>query len=63
MENNTKYNNESFGDFEFNYAVVMHGKLSELQRIKEFLEKQHGIIIRYHTLDRGKLLIKREQED
>lgn len=62
MEDKTEYTNESFGDFEFNYAVVMHGKLSELQRIKDFLEKQHGIIIRYHTLDRGKLLIKRESD-
>ena len=63
MENGTNFNNESFGDFEFNYAIVMHGKLADLQQIKEYLEQQRGIIIRYHTLDRGKLFIKREQGD
>ena len=55
-------NNSDFGDFEFNYAVVIHGTLSQLQQIKEYLAKQQGIIIRYQTLDRGKLLIKREGE-
>lgn len=62
MRENTDFNNENFGDFEFNYAVVMHGKLSDLQQIKEYLEKQQGVVIRYHTLDRGKLIIKREGE-
>ena len=58
-----KNSNSDFFDFEFNYAIVIHGKLSELQKIKEFLEKQQGIIIRYQTIDRGKLLIKRETEE
>jgi len=57
------FEKDSFGEFEFNYAVVMHGKLSDLQRIKALLEQQQGIIIRYNTLDRGKLFIKREGGD
>jgi hypothetical protein len=55
-------NHETFGDFQFNYAVVLFGKLSDLQRVKQLLETQQGITIRYQTLDRGKLLIKREAE-
>ena len=55
-------NHYDFGDFEFNYAVVLFGKLSDLQRVRHLLEKQQGITIRYQTLDRGKLLIKRESE-
>lgn len=59
----TKNNNHDFfGDFEFNYAIVLFGKLSDLQRVKQLLETQQGITIRYQTLDRGKLLIKRESE-
>jgi len=61
METKNK-NHDSFGDFEFNYAVVLFGKLSDLQHVKELLEIQQGITIRYQTLDRGKLLIKREPE-
>ncbi len=56
-------NHDSFGDFEFNYAVVLFGKLTDLQHVKELLEKEPGITIRYQTLDRSRLLIKREQEE
>lgn len=56
-------NNDFFGSFEFNYGVVLFGKLSDLQRVKQLLETQQGITIRYQTLDRGKLLIKREREE
>jgi len=52
--------NSNFGEFEFNYAVVLFGKLSDIQRIKNLLEKESGITIRYQTLDRGRLLIKKE---
>jgi hypothetical protein len=52
--------NSNFGEFEFNYAVVIFGKLSNLQRIKNLLENQSGITIRYQTIDRGRLLIKKE---
>lgn len=55
-------NHDFFGEFEFNYAVVLFGKLSDLQRVKQLLETQHGITIRYQTLDRGKLMIGREPE-
>lgn len=58
MDGNT--NSANFGDFEFNYAVVLFGKLSELQRIRDLLEDDSGVTIRYQTLDRGKLLIKKE---
>lgn len=51
-----------FGNFEFNYAVVIFGQLSEIQKVKELIENQQGIKIRYQTLDRGKLLVKREGE-
>lgn len=51
-----------FDDFEFNYAIVVFGKLSALQKVKEFLESDPDITIRYQTIDRGKLLIKREEE-
>lgn len=61
MENRT--NRNDLLDFEFNLGLVLFGKLSDLQKLKELLEKQQGITIRYQTLDRGKLLIKREQED
>ena len=47
-------------NFEFNYAVVIFGKLSEIQKVKKLIEDQQGIKIRYQTLDRGKLLVKRE---
>ena len=60
MEKDT---NDFFGDFEFNYAVVMHGKLAELQKVKAFLERQDDIAIRYQTLDRGKIFIQRERGD
>ncbi|MCK5260790.1 MAG: hypothetical protein KAJ44_01245 [Thermoplasmatales archaeon] len=53
-------NSNFFGEFEFNYAVVLFGKLSDLQRIKTLLEKESGITIRYQTIDRGRLLIKKE---
>ena len=53
--------NSNFGEFEFNYAVVLFGKLSDLQRIKELLEKESGITIRYQTIDRGRRLIKKER--
>ena len=62
MEERTN-NNDFFGDFEFNYAVVLFGKLSDLQRVKDHLEKESGITIRYHTIDRGRLLIKKEGID
>ena len=52
--------NSNFGEFEFNYAVVLFGKLSDLQRIRDLLEKESGITIRYQTIDRGRLLIKKE---
>lgn len=57
-----KKNNDFFGDFEFNYAVVLFGKLSDLQRVKGVLEKEPGVTIRYQTIDRGRLLIKKEGE-
>ena len=62
METKNK-NHDSFGDFEFNYAVVLFGKLTDLQSVKELLEKLPGITIRYQTLDRGRLLIRREGEE
>jgi hypothetical protein len=52
-----------FFDFEFNYAVVIFGKLYQLQRIKSLLQREPGITIRYQTLDRGRLLIKREGKE
>ena len=60
MDGNT--DSANFGDFEFNYAVVLFGKLSDLQRVKGILEKESGITIRYQTIDRGRLLIKKEGE-
>lgn len=62
MEHGTE-NSNFFGDFEFNYGVIIFGKLLYLQRVKNLLEKQEGVTIRYQTLDRGKLLIKRERGD
>ena len=59
IEENT-HNKGFFGDFEFNYAVVLFGKLSDLQRIKNLLEKESGVTIRYQTIDRGRLLIQKE---
>lgn len=56
-------NHDSLGDFTFNYAVVLFGKLSDLQHVKELLEKMPGITVRYQTLDRSRLLIKREREE
>ena len=53
-------NNDFFGEFEFNYAVVIFGKLSDLERIRNLLEKEPGVTIRYQTIDRGRLLIKKE---
>jgi hypothetical protein len=58
-----KTNRNDLLDFEFNLGLVLFGKLSNLQRLKQLLEKQQGITIRYQTLDRGRLLIKREQEE
>lgn len=59
MENK---NTDFFGEFEFNYAVVLFGKLTDLQQIKDLLEKTPGVTVRYQTLDRGKLIIQREGE-
>ena len=49
-------------DFEFNLGLVLFGKLSSLQKVKEILEKEAGITIRYQTLSRGKIFIKQEWE-
>jgi len=57
-----KRKNDNLLDFEFNLGIVLFGKLSNLQRLKEILEKQDGITIRYQTLSRGKIFIKSEQE-
>jgi len=54
--------NDFFGDFEFNYTVVIFGKLTDLQQIKDIIEKTPGVTVRYQTLDRGKLIIQREGE-
>jgi hypothetical protein len=55
-------NSNDLLDFEFNLGLVLFGKLSDLQKLKEILEKQNGITIRYQTLSRGKILVKREEE-
>jgi|GEM_PF-3822624 len=60
MEKYQNQNNEDFGELFFNYAIVLHAKLSDIQRIKKLLENDPNITIRYQTLDRCKLLIQRE---
>lgn len=49
-------------DFDFNLGIVLFGKLSDLQKVKQILKNESGITIRYQTLSRGKILVKHEQE-
>jgi len=50
-------------DFDFNLGIVLFGKLSDLQKVKQILKNESGITIRYQTLSRGKILVKHEKED
>lgn len=51
-----------FENFEFNYAFVVFGKLSDLQKVRDLIHSTSGVNVRYETLDRGRLVIVRKDE-
>jgi hypothetical protein len=59
--NETKNGNDFNLDFKLNLGMVIFGKFSDLQELKEYLDRHPGLRVIYQTLDKGNLWIKREE--
>lgn len=49
-------------DFKINLGLVIFGRFSDLQKLKEYLEKHPELIIRYQVLDKDRIWIRREEK-
>lgn len=47
-------------DFKLNLGLVVFGRFSDLQKLKEYLEKHPELIIRYQILNKDKIWIQRD---
>lgn len=47
-------------DFKINLGLVIFGRFSDIQKLKEFLEEHPELIVRYQCLDKGRITINRE---